>query len=586
MSSFYEDYQKSLKKAESTKSNLFSALPKLKPEAEFGAYKPYSNKNTNTVLKNSSEYKSLLNLPDPEKIKPRKPLSKPSFIDPDKMETLIGNPNEKNEPVKFPLFNPEKTKIDKGFTKYPYYTREGLRIKNNVQSILKNRIGELDSRHIFDGIDDDTIERNKPVAQAAIEDNIRKGLVTQEQLEKYPNMLDAMTMFYAAGEKGKPKAQNLARSVAYSEEKYPDIIPTDIKLLSNDITATDLAALYATNELDDDVVVQNKNAGKRYVGADGVRIRNGYGLDSTAMGLLNEGDEVEYTGRKTSEEIDGHYWAEIVHDSKTYWIAADYLTVEKNGESETEESLENDNAESESDTVKDYGFNANIPIANTNMHNLSADTATKAGTKKVGDSKYSESVIEEIDFYDQIWHDAEVAYSLGIINEAERDSVQHSVEDKCERIRHEADHPFLSFLDGTAEFNVFDLTEVAEYSLTAYAADLSGPAFKKMYEDSNNYTSILKATALLAGFHESVDKGRTLINIPIEGNRMARVDIEFGKGKRVAELHVQLKGKGENGIPFKIASEADIEKLPKVLRKNTRIINTIKKGLKTLSKIL
>ncbi len=45
----------------------------------------------------------------------------------------------------------------------------------------------------------------------------------------------------AACEKERLKAQNLARDVAHSEEKYPDIMPTDIMLLSNDITATELA---------------------------------------------------------------------------------------------------------------------------------------------------------------------------------------------------------------------------------------------------------------------------------------------------------------------------------------------------------
>jgi len=414
--SFYEDYQKSLKKAANTKSNLFSALPKLKQEEESTVLKPYSNKNTRKVLKNSSEHKNLLNLPNYEEIKPRKVLTKQSSLDSGRIKTLIGNPNEKNEPVKLPNkidpFNSEPkisklpykpykpdslngnlgfgklpdlnregweidpkfsisgkgsnidpkvsisgkgSNIDPGFSRIPNSKREGSRIKSNIQSIIKNRVGELDSRHIFDGIDDDTIERNKPVAQAAIEDNIRSGLLTQEQLRKYPNMLDAMTMFYAAGEKGKPKAQNLARSVAYIEGKYPDIIPTGINLMSNDVTAQDIESLRTS----DNIVVQNNNASKRYVGADGVRIRNGYGLGATAMGLLNEGDEVEYTGRKTSEEVDGHYWAEIVHDGKTYWIAADYLKMEMvSGDDEHDEGA----YEHSDQGTTFYNFNDNVSL--------------------------------------------------------------------------------------------------------------------------------------------------------------------------------------------------------------------------------
>jgi len=45
-------------------------------------------------------------------------------------------------------------------------------------------------------------------------------------------------------ENDKPKVQNLARSVAYSEGEYPDIIPTGINLMSNDVTASDIEALY------------------------------------------------------------------------------------------------------------------------------------------------------------------------------------------------------------------------------------------------------------------------------------------------------------------------------------------------------
>jgi len=145
----------------------------------------------------------------------------------------------------------------------------------------------------------------------------------------------------------------LARRVAYSEGKYPNIIPTGINLMSNDVTATDIDSL----RVSDNIVVQNNNAGKRYVGADGVRIRNGYGLNSTAMGLLNEGDEVEYTGRKTSEEIDGHYWAEIVHDGKTYWIVADYLTIEKNGE----KPVPNYDTDSEANVIDDFNNSNSTP---------------------------------------------------------------------------------------------------------------------------------------------------------------------------------------------------------------------------------
>ncbi len=240
---FYEDFLKNQKKNSQVNNGLADTWQKLKPALPKNAPKAQMQKTEKqTITSSAPKISNAINIfPKGQ-----------SFEAPRKPKTLIGNRNAKNEIVKLPYkpdtlngkpkisklpyrpykpdslngnsgfgklpdFNREKPKIDKGFTKYPYYTREGLRIKNNVQSIIKNRIGELDSRHVFDGIDDDTIERNKPVAQAAIEDNVSRGLLTQEQLKKYPNLIDGLTMFYAAGEKGKPKAQNLARSVAYSE---------------------------------------------------------------------------------------------------------------------------------------------------------------------------------------------------------------------------------------------------------------------------------------------------------------------------------------------------------------------------------
>ena len=47
---------------------------------------------------------------------------------------------------------------------------------------------------------------------------------------------------------------------------------------------------------------------------------------------LTDGTEVNYTGNKT-KEIDGHLWAEVTHDGKTGWVAADYLKTAKPQES-------------------------------------------------------------------------------------------------------------------------------------------------------------------------------------------------------------------------------------------------------------
>ena len=204
------------------------------------------------------------------------------------------------------------------------------------------------------------------------------------------------------------------------------------------------------------------------------------------------------------------------------------------------------------------------------------------GRAKDGDDRFSQSVRDEIAIFGQVWADAEVAYSLGIINYYEKVSVQQAAESKADAIRYKADHPVKSFLQGAVEFAVFDIVLGDLNGGTVYAADLSGPTLEKMYGNQDNLSSIVSASPMVAvAAIGSSDKGRTLVNTKING-KMTRVDIEFPQGGKPANLHVQIKGTGQKVM---IESLDDLAKLPKSVAKNSAIINTVKKGLKMLGKL-
>lgn len=199
------------------------------------------------------------------------------------------------------------------------------------------------------------------------------------------------------------------------------------------------------------------------------------------------------------------------------------------------------------------------------------------GKYKEGDEKYSQEAREGIDIYGQIWLDAEAAYSLGIISEGEKKSIQTTVEDAADAIRESEDHPWKTFGRNVLEFALFDVV-LGDFShTTVYAADLSGLAFDKMYNNESNFSAIVAVAGVA-----SYNKGRTLVNTKING-KMTRVDIEFPQGNKPGNLHVQIKG---TDTKVMINSLDDIGNLPKSVRNNTKVINAIKKGLKLLQKLI
>ena len=205
------------------------------------------------------------------------------------------------------------------------------------------------------------------------------------------------------------------------------------------------------------------------------------------------------------------------------------------------------------------------------------------GLVKKGDEKYSQSVQDEIAIYTQVWNDAETAYSLGIIENYEKQAVQQYAENSADEIRYRADHPYKTFFRDAVEFVAFDIILGDFNSGTVYAADLSVSVLEKMYGDIDNLSSIVNAsnTIVAATVVDAKSKGRNLVNTKING-KMTRVDIEFPQGGKPANLHVQIKGTGQK---IMIESMDDLSKLPKSVAKNNTIVNAIKKGLKLIGKL-
>ena len=187
-------------------------------------------------------------------------------------------------------------------------TTTGSQIKNKVKNEIVNRYGYINNRHLFDDIDDETIEKNIPVAENAIQTNIATGRLEKDYEKKYPNMKPGMTLFYAAMDKNKSKDAKAARDVAYTEYLSANNNTENVFLSSliND-AKPDEGIVSESQELDYSALPV-KNQGPRYVGEDGATLRAEPGNDSGVLGVINKGTEVQYTGRKT-KEIDGHLWA-------------------------------------------------------------------------------------------------------------------------------------------------------------------------------------------------------------------------------------------------------------------------------------
>lgn len=116
--------------------------------------------------------------------------------------------------------------------------RKGNDIKSNIRNVLSKKYGELDTRHIFDDVDEKDIEDNISTAESTIKTNIDKGFLSKDFASKLPNLRDGLALSYAAANKGNNKAATKAREAAYMEDE-PLVKETGMKLLSNNLSIRD-----------------------------------------------------------------------------------------------------------------------------------------------------------------------------------------------------------------------------------------------------------------------------------------------------------------------------------------------------------
>ncbi len=225
----------------------------------------------------------------------------------------------------------------------------GSAIKKNIKNVLSTKYGELDTRNLFDDIDDKDIEDNIETAENTIKTNIDRGALSKNLLPKLPNLRDGLALSYAAANKGNSRAATRAREAAYTEQKVTKDFNNLLLNVSNNQPANQITK---NSNFYDDYLKNNSSQDKnkswnkigkvfdlpevnrnpRYVSADVLNMRSAPGTDSKVVGKLTDGTEVNYTGNKTNE-IDGHLWAEVTYDGKTGWVAADYLKIAKPQES-------------------------------------------------------------------------------------------------------------------------------------------------------------------------------------------------------------------------------------------------------------
>ena len=129
-------------------------------------------------------------------------------------------------------------------------SRAGL-ARQNVTNILKQTRGNTnDISHIFDGIDDEAIERNLPFAEEAVALSKNRNAYGAED---NPFKIDALALMYAADEKGDKTAADVAKEAAYEKNLIGKVdkpemdnlilkagnMPNLIKFAENDKTSKD-----------------------------------------------------------------------------------------------------------------------------------------------------------------------------------------------------------------------------------------------------------------------------------------------------------------------------------------------------------
>ncbi len=151
----------------------------------------------------------------------------------------------------------------------------GSQIKSRLKSVLSKKYGGLDTKNLFDDIDDKEVENNISTAESAIKANIDKGFLNTDYFKKFPNLRDGLALSYAAADKGNSKEAKKAREAAYFEQDEPLVKETGKRLLYNNLPKKTFAdaenATKKESELPEASLFSNRS--KENVPENGVRFK-------------------------------------------------------------------------------------------------------------------------------------------------------------------------------------------------------------------------------------------------------------------------------------------------------------------------
>ena len=276
-------------------------------------------------------------------------------------------------------------------------TRTGSSIKNNIRNVLSLKQGPLNTKNLFDDIDDETVENNIPTAESTIKSNISKGFLPADYQKRFPNLLDGLSLSYAAAEKGNNKAATKAREAAYMEDtsfaRKQSVASKPEETQKNETDFDDLLkngklpSLF--NGYSNNSKTEQKNSEKRYVGVESgnLNLRSAPGTTNAILDKMPRGTEVDFTGNKTT--VSGNQWAEVVHNGNKGWVDASFLKIAQ------PESATSPADTSRTDKFSDTRFLANI-LKNKStddydiLYNNLSEKDKKAGivVDKVNDANY------------------------------------------------------------------------------------------------------------------------------------------------------------------------------------------------------
>lgn len=312
-------------------------------------------------------------------------------------------------------------------------------IKNDIIDRLGDKYGKLDVINAIGKVDDELIQKNIAQAEDTIRTNIDTGRMSSEEYTKYPAMRNGLAVSYAAAESGNKKAERLGREAAYTKWKN-DTLPTvkqdeldlttkyDVNKLAkfnqryakkndsqgvaalnaapknnNDLQGTTPVKMSLNNK---DDAEKNKaaftwgtdsfetlnNALTRYVDATSLNMRSEPGTSKEVVGNIKDGEKVMFTGQKTKQEKDGHYWAEVIYNGKRGWVAADYLRTQPKQKNSPAPEIPNN--QNNTNTDKSYADNF--------IKNNAAPKYTKWNEKKprVFDTKKLQEEFNEVGDFD------------------------------------------------------------------------------------------------------------------------------------------------------------------------------------------